>query len=182
MKSQESMAPRRWPSAVHETLREHGVLTVGYVPDAGLKDLLLLCQGDPSIRDVPLTTEEEGVGLAMGTWLGGGKSVLLLQSSGIGNLVNVLGAVRECALPLVMLGTMRGEEGELNPWQVPLGRAVPAILESMGVLVRRVDKASDVGPALDTALRRAYENDDAVAVLLSQRMLGIKSFRQEAEG
>lgn len=170
-----------WPAAAHGALRTHGVRAVGYVPDAGLREILLLCQEDPAIRAVPLTTEEEGIGLAMGAWLGGEKAVLLFQSSGVGNLVNALGAVRECSFPLVMLATMRGEEGELNPWQVPMGRAVPAVLEAMGVLVRRVEEPGEVGPAMDAALRLAYESDAAVAVVLSQRMLGIKSFQPEVE-
>ena len=169
-----------WPTAVHRTLRTHRVGIVGYVPDAGLKELLVLCQEDRSIRAVPLTTEEEGIGLAMGAWLGGERAVLLFQSSGVGNLVNALGAVRECRIPLVMLATMRGEEGEMNPWQIPMGLAAPAVLEAMGALVRRVEEADQVGPALDAALRLADETGAAVAVLLSQRMLGIKSFQEGA--
>jgi sulfopyruvate decarboxylase alpha subunit len=170
-----------WSTAAHRALRSHGVRTVGYVPDAGLKDLLELCLRDPALRPIPLTTEEEGIGLALGSWLGGERAVLLFQSSGVGNLVNALGAARECRLPLVMLATMRGEEGELNPWQVPMGRATPKVLEAMGVMVRRVEKDSELGPTLDEAFRRAYGEDGAVAVLISQRMLGIKSFHQGPE-
>jgi sulfopyruvate decarboxylase alpha subunit len=154
---------------------------VGYVPDAGLKDLLELCVADPVIRAVPLTTEEEGIGLALGAWMGGERTVLLFQSSGVGNLVNALGTARECRLPLVMLATMRGEEGEMNPWQIPMGRAAPEVLEAMGVAVRRIEEEADLGPALDEAFGQAYGEDGAVAVLLSQRMLGIKSFHQGPE-
>lgn len=170
-----------WPAVVHGTLRTHRVGIVGYVPDAGLKELLLLCQEDPSIRAVPLTTEEEGIGLAMGAWLGGERTVLLFQSSGVGNLVNALGAAGECRIPLVMLATMRGEEGELNPWQVPMGRAAAAVLGAMGVLVRRVEESDEAGPTLDAALRLAYERETLVAILLSQKMLGIKSFQERAD-
>ena len=174
-------AAQSWPTTAHRKLRSHRIGAVGYVPDAGLKDLLELCFEDPAIRAVPLTTEEEGIGLALGAWLGGERTVLLFQSSGVGNLVNALGAARECRLPLVMLATMRGEEGELNPWQVPMGQAAPKVLESMGVAVRRVEEETDLGPLLDEALRLAYRDDVAVAVLLSQRMLGIKSFHQGPE-
>ncbi len=170
-----------WAPAVHGTLRSHNVGTVGYVPDGGLRDLLELCRADPLMRAVPLTTEEEGIGMAMGAWLGGEKTVLLLQSSGVGKLVNALGAVRECGFPLVMLATMRGEEGELNPWQVPMGRAVATVLQAMGLLVSRVEEPRDVGPSVDAALRLAYEQDAAVAVLLSQKMLGIKSFQERID-
>ena len=73
-----------WPAEVHQELKKAGVRVVGYVPDAGHRRLIELCQADRSMRAVPLTTEEEGVGLATGAWLGGEKSVVLMQSSGVG--------------------------------------------------------------------------------------------------
>ncbi len=57
-----------------------------------------------------------------GAWLGGVRGVLLMQSSGVGNCVNLLSLVQECRFPLLMIVTMRGEWGETNPWQVPMGR------------------------------------------------------------
>jgi len=170
-----------WPGRIHELLSEAGVSLVSYVPDAGHKRLIELCQSDPAMRTIPLTTEEEGVGLAMGAWLGGEKSVLLLQSSGVGNLINVLGAIGECRFPLAMIVTMRGEEGEFNPWQNPMGRATQSVLEMMGVSVDRAEEAPQVGPAVAAALDSAFGEDAAVAVLISQRLIGIKSFQEQAD-
>ena len=135
-----------WPEDVHRELAAAGVRIVGYVPDAGHKRLIELCQADKAMRAVVLTTEEEGVGLAAGAWLGGEKSVLLIQSSGVGNLINVLGTVQVCRFPLVMIVTMRGEEGEFNPWQVPMGRGTPQVLEAMGVSVQRAADGKQVAP------------------------------------
>jgi sulfopyruvate decarboxylase alpha subunit len=154
---------------------------VSYVPDAGHKRLIHLCQADESIRTIPLTTEEEGIGLAMGAWLGGEKSALLLQSSGVGNLINVLGGAQECRFPLVMIATMRGEYGEFNPWQVPMGRATPAVLKEMGVVVERVAEPAAVGPGVEAAFRLAYKSYAAVAVLISQSLIGIKSFQEQMD-
>jgi sulfopyruvate decarboxylase TPP-binding subunit len=106
-----------WPDQIHRELSAAGVRLVGYVPDAGHKRLIELCQADEGMRAVVLSTEEEGIGLAAGAWLGGQKTALLMQSSGVGNIVNVLGMVGECRFPLVTLVTMRGEQGEFNPWQ-----------------------------------------------------------------
>src|SRR5213596_3958887 len=103
-----------WPQEVHRALAKAQVRIVGYVPDAGHSRLIELCQADRSMRAVVLTTEEEGIGLAAGAWLGGEKSVLLMQSSGVGNLVNVLGMIKVCRFPLAMIITMRGEQGEFN--------------------------------------------------------------------
>jgi len=169
-----------WPLDIHRVLEEGNVHLVPYVPDAGHKRLIELCHDGPTMRAVPLTTEEEGVGLAMGAWLGGRRTVLLLQSSGVGNLVNTLGAMRECRFPLVMLVTMRGEHGEFNPWQVPMGQATESILREMGVVVERVGDARAVGGAVEAALRLAYRSYSVVAVLISQSLVGIKSFQEQA--
>lgn len=154
---------------------------MSYVPDAGLKRLIEHCQEDPDITALPLTTEEEAVGLALGAWLGGEKSVLLLQSSGVGNMVNALGTVRECRLPFLMIVAMRGEKGELNPWQVPMGQATPDVLEAMEVRVRRAETPDDLAPTVRSAVAEAYADDAAVAVLISQSLIGIKRF-EEGEG
>ncbi len=101
---------------------------VGYVPDAGHARLIDLCRADDDIRDVALTTEEEGVALCSGAWLGGERAALLMQSSGLGNCVNMLSLARACRFPLLMLITMRGEWEEFNPWQVPMGSIVDSAL------------------------------------------------------
>lgn len=170
----------RWPEAIHKELSGAGVRVVGYVPDAGHKRLIELCHTDPNMRAVVLSTEEEGIGLAAGAWLGGQKSALLMQSSGVGNIVNVLGMVRECRFPLVTLVTMRGEQGEFNPWQVPMGQAVRPVLEAMGTVVQYADKAEELAPIVNAALRLAYNSYTSVAVLISQRLIGIKSFQEQA--
>jgi sulfopyruvate decarboxylase alpha subunit len=170
-----------WPLDVHRLLKAAGVKLVGYVPDAGHKRLIELCQADASMRAVPLTSEEEGIGLAAGAWLGGERAALLMQSSGVGNTINALGMMKECRFPLVMLVTMRGEHGEFNPWQLPMGQATRATLEAMGVVVQRADEAEAVAPAVDAALRLAHNSYAAVAVLLAQRMIGIKSFQEQID-
>jgi sulfopyruvate decarboxylase alpha subunit len=164
-----------WPLEVHRALAAAQVRIVGYVPDAGHQRLIELCQGDRKMRAVVLTTEEEGIGLAAGAFLGGERSVLLMQSSGVGNLINVLGMVQVCRFPLVMIITMRGEPGEFNPWQVPMGRATPRVLETMGVAVRRASDAREVAPLVAAA----YKGGQATAVLISQSVIGIKSFQEQ---
>ena len=168
-----------WPAEIHRELAAAGVTIVGYVPDAGHKRLIELCQADRKMHAVPLTTEEEGIGLAAGAWLGGQKSVLLMQSSGVGNVVNVLGMVRECRFPLVTLVTMRGEQGEFNPWQVPMGEGTPRTLETMGVAVRQAGEPQAVAAHVKLALTRAFQAHAAEAVLIAQKVIGIKSFQEQ---
>ncbi|MGH7061039.1 MAG: phosphonopyruvate decarboxylase, partial [Stellaceae bacterium] len=128
----------------------------------------------PEIRAVPLTSEEEGVALAAGAWLGGQRAALLMQSSGVGNCVNMLSLAKNCRFPLVMLVTMRGEWAEFNPWQVPMGLKTQAALELMDVLVYRVERSADAAETVAAAIDIAFNGDLAVAVLLAQRLIGAK--------
>ena len=169
-----------WPDQLYKTLKDAGVRQVGYVPDAGHKRLIELCLADREMRAVVLSTEEEGIGLLAGAWLGGERGALLLQSSGVGNCINQLGTVRECRFPLLMLVTMRGQKGEFNPWQVPMGQATPAVLEAMGVVVEEANTAEEIVPAVDAAARIAFGSYQAAAVLISQAVIGIKSFQDQA--
>jgi sulfopyruvate decarboxylase alpha subunit len=164
-----------WADDVLRELKRAGVGVVGYVPDGGHKRLIELCLADKALRAVALTTEEEGIGLAAGAWLGGVRSVLLTQSSGVGNIVNVLGILKTCRFPLTIVVTMRGEAGEFNSWQVPMGEGTQASFETMGVKVVRASTAQEVVPLVASALK----NDQATAVLISQKVIGIKSFQEQ---
>jgi sulfopyruvate decarboxylase alpha subunit len=167
-----------WPQDIHRALSDAAVRQVAYVPDAGHSRLLKLCAADAQMRMVSLTTEEEGIALAAGAWLGGERAVLLMQSSGVGNCINALAMIETCRFPLLTIVTMRGEFGEFNPWQVPMGRATPGTLELAGVNVRRVSAASEVGATVAGAARLAFSSYCAVAVLLSQQLIGAKSFQK----
>ena len=167
-----------WSQELHALLRQQKVRQVSFVPDAGHTALIQLCEADSEMRAVRLTTEEEGVALAVGAWLGGDKSVLLMQSSGVGNCINMLSMLSVCQIPLAMLVTMRGDWAEFNPWQVPMGRAAQAVLEEMGVLVDRADREEDILPLAEGALRMAYNTLRPTAVLIGQRLLGAKTFDQ----
>ena len=165
-----------WPEEIHQVLSELKIRQVAYVPDSGHARLIELARADRSMRAVPLTTEEEGVALAVGAWLGGERSVLLLQSSGVGNCINMLATIEECRVPLLMLVTMRGQWGEFNPWQVPMAQGAAPSLTAMGVVVQTVDDPHDVASTIAAAARLAFNTSRAVAVLIGQRVIGAKEF------
>src|SRR2546428_6532543 len=125
-----------WPQEVHRALGKAQVRIVGYVPDAGHSRLIELCQGDRKMLSVVLTTEEEGIGLAAGAWLGGEKCVLPMQSSGVGNVINAAGLLKPCRIPLLMIVTMRGEAGEFNSWQGAPGPTQPGGVRGRGGCAR----------------------------------------------
>jgi sulfopyruvate decarboxylase alpha subunit len=167
-----------WPDRLHAVLRETGISQVGYVPDSGHARLIDLVRGDRQMRAIPLTTEEEGVALAVGACLGGDRCVLLTQSSGVGNCINMLGMAVECRVPLLMLVTMRGEWGEFNPWQIPMAQATESVLAAMGVVVHRADAADEIVQTVSAAARLSFNTSRIVAVLISQRVIGTKEFRK----
>ena len=165
-----------WAHEMYDFLRAQGVTQIAYVPDAGHRVMIDRSLADPEVHSIPLTTEEEGVALLAGADLGGAKGVLLMQSSGVGNCINMLSLTNGARFPLLTLVSMRGDFGEGNPWQFPMGKATPAVLEAMGVVVLRVDALDQVLPTVQAACTMAFQSGEAVAVLLSQRLLGAKKF------
>ncbi|CAN5922750.1 phosphonopyruvate decarboxylase [soil metagenome] len=165
-----------WRDDIFDVLQAHDVKQVYHVPDAGHTRLIEHCQKSNAMRTVPLTTEEEGIPLAAGAWLGGQRSVLLMQSSGVGNTINLMGMPKTLRFPFLTLITMRGDWGEFNSWQYPMGQGTPKVLEAMGVLLYSIESADEVTATVDAAARSAFNGGQAVAVLLRQKLIGIKNF------
>lgn len=165
-----------WARIIYDALIEADVRQISYVPDAGHARLIDLVRETPTMKTTVLTTEEEGIALGAGAWIGGERSALLMQSSGAGNCVNMLSLIATCRMPFLTIVTMRGEWGEFNPWQVPMGRATPGAFELMGVRVIRVDHLDDLEDAMTGATTMAFEGDQAFAVLISQSLLGRKKW------
>jgi sulfopyruvate decarboxylase alpha subunit len=165
-----------WPDAIYAHFRRVGIRQVGYVPDAGHSRLIARCRSDPDIADVVLTTEEEGVGLVAGAALGGQRAALLMQSSGVGNCVNMFSLLRNCGFGCVVLVTMRGEFGEFNPWQVPMGTITEDVLRLAGFLTHRIESADAVDEIVGAGCDMAFNGNLPVAILLSQRLIGAKQW------
>mgnify|MGYP000114205109 CR=1 FL=1 len=168
--------PSGWRADVFSVLKRHDIRHVAYVPDAGHAAAIEMAVADPAIASVALTTEEEGVAYLAGAWLGGERGALLMQSSGVGNCINMLALPAACRFPLLMVVTMRGDWAEFNPWQNPMGQATEKALNLMGVLTWRADRAEDVEPLLHGAASMAFNGDCACAVLLGQRLIGEKQW------
>jgi sulfopyruvate decarboxylase alpha subunit len=167
---------KEWPDQIYEMLKAAGVSQASYVPDAGHTTLIRRFSADPEVVTNVLTTEEEGIAIAAGSWLGGRRSVVLMQSSGVGNCINMLSLPVQARFPLLMLVTMRGEWAEFNPWQVPMGQATEAALKAVGVTVLRAEAGPDLVEMVGQAAAMAFEADQQIAVLIGQRLLGKKKW------
>jgi len=167
---------RTWPRDIYDVFKQVGIEQIAYVPDAGHAQLIRDCEADNAMNAVSLTTEQEGVAMLAGGWLGGKRGALLMQSSGVGNCVNMLSLMIEGRFPLLMLVTMRGEWGEFNPWQLPMGQSTPRVLEDVGVYVQRAERADEVHDVVNAAAQMTFSSNRPIAVLLGQRLLGFKDW------
>lgn len=172
-----AQAPTKaWQDELYDLLRSNKIDIFAYVPDGGHKILINRSLAEEGVHSVALATEEEGVALLAGADLGGKRGVLLMQSSGTGNCINMFSLIKGGRFPFLTLITMRGDFGEGNPWQMPMGQSVQKVLEAMNVICLRVDRPEDVTPVVSAALTMAYQAGEAVAVLLGQRLIGAKKF------
>ena len=165
-----------WQNNLFDILKNDGITIFSYVPDAGHKILIDRAISDNSISAIPLTSEQEGIGIAGGAYLGGSKAVLLMQSSGVGNCINQLSLIKHGQFPFLTIISMRGEFGEGNPWQYAMGEAVIPSLEAIGVKCLQIYDENDVKKTIQAALIMAFKAERSIAVLLSQKLLGSKKF------
>ena len=168
-----------WPEEVFREIKKRKISTVCTIPDGGLTKLLNLVKADPAMRLITLTTEEEGMGIVTGQWLGGHRSMIAMQSSGVGNCINALGLPSVMKAPCLMLVTMRGQWGEFNPWQVAMGQGTRPALEAVGVRCFPVDKPAEIAETFAAAADFAFNSRLSAAVLVSQRVIGAKGFGQK---
>jgi len=165
-----------WTDELYRILREWNVTQFSYVPDAGHAVAINRSLEDPDVHSIPLTTEEEGVAMLAGAHLGGARGVAMMQSSGVGNCVNMFSLVKNGQFPMLLLISMRGDFGEGNPWQMPMGQTIQPILETCGFICMRVGRPDEVAEAMQAACTMVFQSGQAVAVLLTQRLIGAKAF------
>jgi sulfopyruvate decarboxylase alpha subunit len=171
-------APDRenWSRRIFDRLADAGVTLFPYVPDFGNDQIVKLAEADNRTTTVLLSSEQEGVALCAGADLVGARGVLLMQSSGVGNCPNMLSLVEGGRFPMLMVVTMRGDYGEQNPWQYPMGQAVEPVLEAMGIQCIRVERDDELDQATDAAISAAFAAERGVALILTQKFLGAKAF------
>jgi len=170
---------KHWSADVFREIRAREIAIVCTIPDGGLTQLLNMIGDDEKMRLVTLTSEQEGIGIATGCWLGGRRAMIAMQSSGVGNCINALGLPLAFRAPCLMLVTMRGQWGEFNPWQVPMGQATRPALEAIGVKCFPVDRDAEVVETFAAAADIAFNSRVSAAVLVSQRIIGAKGFGQK---
>ncbi|MDD2836443.1 MAG: sulfopyruvate decarboxylase subunit alpha [Methanothrix sp.] len=151
---------------VYRGLKHAGINFATSVPCVNLQELLAMIGGDPNIIHLPVTREEEGVGICAGAWMGGRRPALLMQNSGLGNCINALASLDMLyGIPLLMIISHRGGVGEPIIGQVPMGRLTVPLLDAMNI-----SHCSPNPVAAEETVTRAWERAakerKTVAVLL----------------
>jgi sulfopyruvate decarboxylase subunit alpha len=165
------VSPLDWQRAIADALVAAGVSAVAYVPDARLRGVIAALDGSIAVRT--LTREEECVGFACGYSAAGGRPVVLMQCSGLGNALNALGSFAipyAIGIPLVL--SMRGTLGEENPAQVPMGRATAGLLAALGIPSYPVHAPAQAGPTMTGVLASAFAAGTTSAVILEPELGG----------
>lgn len=160
-----------WAAGVSAGIVNAGSRDVVYVPDNPLSHVLRALAGEASVRTTIATREEEAFGIAAGIYLGGGRPTVMLQSSGLGNSLNALTSLLvPYQIPVLIVISMRGELGEWNAAQTPMGRALTAILQSIGIQHVAVERADGAAEAMRLAASLAFGTRMAAACLLPRRI------------
>jgi sulfopyruvate decarboxylase alpha subunit len=170
--NQTQAALPRWATDISDGLWAAGCREVVFVPDNPLSLILAaLARDHASVRATLATREEEAVGIAAGLYLGGAKPALLMQSSGLGNTLNALGSLLLAfQIPVVLVVSMRGDPGEWNAAQVPMGRAVVPVLEALGIQHLSIGPRDDAREVLVSIANLAFGTRMPAACLLPRRL------------
>ncbi len=165
----------RWSLHVADALRRNGIRLFATVPDYIVGQVLDHLRADAACTVVTVCREEEGLGLISGAYLGGRRGALLIQNSGLGNCVNTLASLNVAAqIPVVLVVSHRGDLGEFNPAQVPMGQATTRILDSLGIRYCLPRSVAELADTADGLVRLAYTASLPVALVLPPELTGGK--------
>lgn len=161
---------------VFKGIRAAGIDFIVSVPCVNLGELISMVDEAPDIIHVPVTREEEGVGVCAGAYMGGRRPAMLMQNSGLGNSINALASLDMLyGIPLLMIMSHRGIEGEPIIAQVPMGRLTPKLLDTMEIPYFIAGKGTDPSDIIVKAWNVSMDMKKPSAVLLP-----IPFWRQQA--
>ena len=161
-----------WAREVCAGIHGAGSRDVVYVPDNPLSHVLRVFDDQfPGVRLLLATREEEAFGIAAGLYLGGRRPTVMLQSSGLGNSLNALTSLLlPYQIPVLIVVSMRGDAGEWNAAQMPMGRAVRSIFDAIAIPHTTVESADAARETVQRAGQTAFGTHVAGACLLPRHV------------
>ncbi|MGH8057193.1 MAG: thiamine pyrophosphate-binding protein [Candidatus Entotheonellia bacterium] len=164
-----------WAHCIIEQWKAYQIRFISYVPDAIGEHLLKIARQDDFFEILPLAREEEGVGVVAGQYVGGQRGALLLPTAGVGNAINALASLAiPYQIPVPLFIGFRGELGEFNAAQVPMGQALRPILDALRIPYFMLSHPGEVTTVVEGALKLAYALEQPVALIISTQLAGWK--------
>lgn len=154
------------------SLKEAGVDFIATLTEANLHDLIMLIGEDPAVQHVPVTREEEGIGVCAGAYLGGKKPAMVMMNAGFLLSANALATV--CIHPgiaILMLIGHSGGVGEENPGHGTVGRLTEPVLQGLNLVYEKVGRFEEIRPAIRDSQILARSSRQPVAILLNKEAL-----------
>ncbi len=149
-------------------LKEAGINFVSGLPDGWQRNLHELIEADPDIRYVPVCNEGVGFSVCAGAWLGGRKTALIMENSGLRVAAEYIARISlGCGVPVVLLLSYRGDLGDTEHWAIPHGIVVEPLLDALRIPYQIVRKTEDLRATIKRAHRLAEAQLQPVAVLIS---------------
>ncbi len=166
-----------WHEIVRDVLKRHDVKLVTYVPDNVLRPLIDAVHADRFFEAFACTREEEALGINAGAWMGGVRSILLMQTSGFATLANVIASLAvPFQIPVLMMVSERGTLGEFNIGQSLVARTMRPVLDSLAVEHHTMTRLDEADFILDRSITQAVATMAPVCFILSPLLTGGKVF------
>jgi sulfopyruvate decarboxylase alpha subunit len=170
------LTTKTWVLDVLAALREQRIELATYVPDGALAPLIEGFSADSAITCFTATREDEAIAIAAGAALGGVRAVAMMQSSGFGNVANVLASLATpYQIPLLLIITERGTLGEFNVVQVPITRVIRPTLDALGIPHATLTRADEVAFLAGRVASQVFQTQQPGALILSPQLTGGKT-------
>jgi sulfopyruvate decarboxylase alpha subunit len=167
-----------WHEVVCQTLKRNSVRLVTYVPDNVLKPLINAVHADSYFTAFSATREEEAVGVICGAWMAGMRGIVLMQTSGLATLANVMASLPVAfQIPALLMISERGTLGEFNLGQVLVNRTMRPTLESLSMVNHTVTRLDELEFIVDRTIKQAAATSAPAAIILSPLLTGGKVFQ-----
>ena len=149
-------------------LKEAGINFVSGLPDGWQRNLHELIEADPQIRYVPVCNEGVGFSVCAGAWLGGRKTALIMENSGLRVAAEYIARISlGCGVPVLLLLSYRGDLGDTEHWAIPHAMVAEPLLEALRIPYQVVRHRADLRASIKRAHRLAEAQLQPVALLIS---------------
>ena len=164
-----------WADTIVQAYKDSDVGFITYIPDNSLAIILRLMEKDPFFKLVPVSREEEGIGVSSGAYAAGQRAGVFMQSSGLGNCVNALGSLNVAArIPVPLLINLRGHVGETSTAQFPMGRAAKLVLDALGIVHFELSDEARLYEMATGAIKACYASHQPIGMFMTPLLHGGK--------